>query len=105
VDKGQMEAGRSLGFTWGQTMRKIVLPQGIKNALPTIFNEFIMLIKETSVAGYVAIVDLTKAARNVTSRTFEVFGPLLIVAIIYLILVLGLQQIQKIMERRMKQGD
>ena len=105
VDKGQMEAGRSLGFTWGQTMRKIVLPQGIKNALPTIFNEFIMLIKETSVAGYVAIVDLTKAARNVTSRTFEVFGPLLIVAIIYLILVLGLQQIKKIMERRMKQGD
>ncbi len=105
VDKGQMEAGRSLGFTWGQTMRRIVLPQGIKNALPTMFNEFIMLIKETSVAGYVAIVDLTKAARMVTSQTFEVFGPLLVVAIIYLVLVLGLQRIHKLLERRMSQGD
>ncbi len=105
VHIGQMEAGRSLGFTWWQTMRKIVLPQGIKNALPTMFNEFIMLIKETSVAGYVAIVDLTKASRMVTSQTFEVFGPLLIVAIIYLLLVLGLQQIHKVLERRMGKGD
>lgn len=105
IDKGQMEAGRSLGFTWGQTMRKIILPQGIKNALPTIFNEFIMLIKETSVAGYVAIIDLTKASRMVTSQTFEVFGPLLVVAIIYLALVLGLQKIHKLLERRMGKGD
>ena len=100
-----MEAGRSLGLYLGANDEKNRFAPRHKNALPTIFNEFIMLIKETSVAGYVAIVDLTKAARNVTSRTFEVFGPLLIVAIIYLILVLGLQQIQKIMERRMKQGD
>ena len=95
IDPGQMEAGRSLGLTWGQTIGKVMLPQGIKNSLPTIFNEFIMLIKETSVAGYVAIIDLTKASRMVTSQTFEVFGPLLIVAIIYLVLVLGLQQIHK----------
>lgn len=105
IDKGQMEAGRSLGFTWAQTMRRIILPQGIKNALPTMFNEFIMLIKETSVAGYVAIIDLTKASRMVTAQTFEVFGPLLVVAVIYLALVLGLQQIHKILERRMGQGD
>lgn len=105
VDKGQLEAGRSLGFTWAQSMRKIILPQGIKHSLPTMFNEFIMLVKETSVAGYVAIIDLTKAARMVTSQTFEVFGPLLIVAIIYLIIVLGLEQAQKRIERRMRQGD
>lgn len=105
IDKGQMEAGRSLGFTWVQSMKRIVLPQGIKNAVPTIFNEFIMLIKETSVVGYVAIIDLTKASRMVTSQTFEVFGPLLIVALIYLVLVLGLQEIQKRMERRLRQGD
>lgn len=105
VDKGQMEAGRSLGFTWGQTIRRIVLPQGIKNALPTIFNEFIMLIKETSVVGYVAIIDLTKASRMVTSQTFEVFAPLFVVALIYLVLVLGLQQVHKVLERRMGQGD
>lgn len=105
VDKGQMEAGRSLGFTWGQAVKRILLPQGIKNALPTIFNEFIMLIKETSVVGYVAIIDLTKASRMVMSQTFEVFGPLIIVALIYLVLVLGLQQVHKVLERRMGQGD
>ena len=105
VDKGQMEAGRSLGFTWGQTMWRIILPQGIKNALPTMFNEFIMLLKETSVAGYIAIIDLVKASRMVTSQTMEVFGPLLIVAVIYLVMVLGLQRVHRILERRMGKGD
>ena len=105
VDKGQLEAGRSLGFTWGQTMRIIILPQGIKNALPTMFNEFIMLLKETAVVGYIGIADLVKSARMVTSQTFEVFGPLFIVTIIYLAMVLGLQKIHKIMERRMGKGD
>ncbi len=105
VDKGQLEAGRSLGFTWGQTMRIIILPQGIKNALPTMFNEFIMLLKETAVVGYIGIADLVKTARMVTSQTFEVFGPLLIVTIVYLCMVLGLQKIHRIMERRMGKGD
>ena len=105
IDKGQMEAGRSLGFNWIQSMWYIVLPQGLKNALPTMFNEFIMLVKETSVAGYVAIIDLTKASQIVTSQAFEVFTPLCIIAVIYLIVVLGLQKLQKSMERRLRRGD
>ena len=105
IDRGQLEAGRTLGFSWARTMWYVVLPQGIKNALPTIFNEFIMLVKETSVAGYVGITDLAKVQSLVTTQTMEIFAPLLIIAVIYLVLVLGLQKIQKIIERRLRQGD
>lgn len=105
IDRGQMEAGRSLGLSQGQTMRKIILPQAIKNILPALFNEFIVLLKETSVAGYVAIRDLTKAADIIRSRTFSPFFPLLTIALIYLIVVVGLTKVQKLIERRLSQSD
>lgn len=105
IDKGQMEAGRSLGFNYLQTMRYIILPQAIKNVLPTLANEFIVLIKETSVAGYIALTDLTKAAQFVGSRTYDVLPPLFIAAIVYLIIVLGLTRIIRLFERRMAQND
>lgn len=105
VPKGQMEAGRSLGFSWFRTMNKIIIPQGLKNSVPTAFNEFIMLVKETSVAGFVGIIDLTKASQDVTYATYDVFGPLLVAACCYLVIVLGLQQIQKYLERRFSVSD
>lgn len=105
VDSGQMEAGRSLGLTWFQTFSKIILPQALKSAIPTMFNEFITLIKETSVAGYVGIKELTKVQSFVTIQTMEIFMPLIIIAIMYLIIVLGLQYIQKRIERRLTKGD
>lgn len=105
VDYGQTEAGRSLGLSWFKTFFKIVLPQAIKNAIPTMFNEFITLIKETSVAGYVGIVDLTKIQSYITFQTMNLYMPLFIIAIIYLILVLGLQQIQKLIERRLGKAN
>ena len=105
VDYGQTEAGRSLGLSWFKTFFKIVLPQAIKNAIPTKFNEFITLIKETSVAGYVGIVDLTKIQSYITFQTMNLYMPLFIIAIIYLILVLGLQQIQKLIERRLSKAN
>ena len=105
IDRGQMEAGRSLGLSQGQTMRKIVLPQAIKNILPALFNEFIVLLKETSVAGYVGIRDLTKASDIIRSRTWSAFFPLLTIAIIYLVVVVGLTKVQKIIERRLSQSD
>ncbi len=105
VDKGQIEAARSLGLNWLQTFLKIILPQALRIAIPTMFNEFITLIKETSVAGYVGIVDLTKIQSYVTVQTMELFMPLFIIAIIYLILVLGLQEIQKYIERRLARSD
>ena len=105
VDKGQMEAGRSLGLSWISTFVRIILPQALKSAIPTMFNEFITLIKETSVAGYVGIVDLTKIQSYVTVQTMELFTPLVIIAIIYLIIVLGLQKVQKIIERRLEKSD
>lgn len=100
VDKGQMEAGRSLGLSWLQTMKGIVLPQGIKSVIPSLFNEFISLVKETSVAGYIAIVDLTKAAQMVISQTMVNFPPYIIIAVMYLVVVVFLQKIQKLLERR-----
>lgn len=100
VDKGQTEAGRSLGLSWLQTMKGIVLPQGIKSVIPSLFNEFISLVKETSVVGYIAIVDLTKAAQMVISQTMVSFPPYLIIAAMYLVVVVFLQKIQKLLERR-----
>ena len=105
VDYGQMEAGRSLGLGWFSTFFNIVLPQALKSAVPTMFNEFITLVKETSVAGYVGIVELTKIQSYITTQQMKLYMPLFIIAVIYLILVLGLQQIQKILERRLRQGD
>lgn len=105
VDKGQMEAGRSLGFTYIQTMRLIIIPQAIKNILPALGNEFITLIKETSVAGVIAVTDLTKAAQYIGSVTWDVLPPLLIAAACYLVMVLGLTKLLGIFERRLAQGD
>jgi len=105
VDAGQTEAGRALGLSWFKTFFKIVLPQAMKAAIPTIFNEFITLVKETSVAGYVGITDLTKIQNLITTQTVKLYMPLFIIAAIYLIIVIGLQQIQKIIERRLSRGD
>ena len=96
-----MEAGLSLGLTYSQTMRHIILPQAVKNILPALCNEFITLIKETSVGAYVGIVELTKASDIIASRTYDYFFPLFIIAIIYLVLTLGLTKLVGILERKL----
>ncbi len=105
IDRGQMEAGRSLGLDYMQTMRMIILPQAVKNILPALGNEFITLIKETSVAGVIAVTDLTKAAQYIGSRTWDILPPLLIAAACYLVMVMGLSKILSVFERRMSKGD
>ncbi len=105
VDYGQMEAGRSLGLSWFKTFCKIILPQAIKNALPTMFNEFITLVKETSVSGYVGIVDLMKIQKYITTQNAKLYMPLFIIAAIYLVIVIALQQIQKGIERRLGKSE
>ena len=105
VDHGQMEGGRSLGLSYGQTMKDIILPQAVKNILPALGNEFIVLIKETAILGYVSIVDLTKVADFVTSRTYEAFAPLIGTAIIYYLVVKVLTLVLGAVERRLRQSD
>lgn len=105
VDGGQREAGRSLGFGEGQTMWYIILPQAIKNILPALGNEFIVLVKETSVASVIAVNELMKMASYIGSRTFDVLPPLLIVAAMYLVIVLILTKILSWFERRLAQSD
>ena len=105
VDEGQTEAGRSLGLSQIQTMRLIVLPQAFKNVLPALGNEFIALLKETSVIGYLGVMDLTKAAESVISRTANVYFPYLTIATIYLIMVHGLSKLFAMLERRFAQSD
>jgi His/Glu/Gln/Arg/opine family amino acid ABC transporter permease subunit len=105
VDKGQTEAGRSLGLSGAQTMKSIILPQAIKNILPALCNEFITLLKETSVAGYVAIQDLTKAGDRIRFSTYDPFIPLIVVALVYLAIVLGLTHIIGKFERRLAKSD
>lgn len=105
IDNGQFEAGRSLGFNYVQTMIYIIIPQVFKAILPTLCNEFIVLIKETSVAGYVGIVDLTKAGERIRGVTFTAFLPLLAVALIYLVVVIVLTQLVKILERRLRKNE
>ena len=105
IDNGQMEAGRSLGFNYIQTMWYVVMPQAFKNVLPALCNEFIALLKETSVSGYIALQDLTKAGDIVRSRTFDPFFPLLTVAAIYLVCVIVLTQGVKILERRLRLSE
>ena len=102
IDVGQKEAGYSLGLSYKQIMKNIILPQAIKNILPALGNEFITLLKETSVAGYIGIMELTKAGDIIASRTYNYFFPLLIVAFIYLILTMGLAKLLNKLERQMK---
>lgn len=105
VDEGQFEAGRSLGFNYFQTMCYIILPQAIKNILPALGNEFIVLLKETSVSGYIAIQDLTKGGDIIQSQTFEPFLPLIAVAIIYLVMVIIFQKLVNLLERRLRKNE
>lgn len=104
VPKGQFEAGRSLGFTYGQTMVHIIMPQAFRVVVPTLCNEYITLLKETSVAGYIALEDLTKGGDIIRSRTYSAFMPLIAVALIYLIMVLALTKLVSILERRLSRG-
>ncbi len=105
IDKGQFEASRSLGFNYRDTMTLVILPQAFKNILPALGNEFIVLVKETSVAGYVALQDLTYIGNYIRSRTYEAFFPLITIALIYLIIVLILQFFLKKLERRLRNSD
>lgn len=105
VDSGQFEAGRSLGFNYIQTMIHIVIPQMFKAVLPTLCNEFIALLKETSVAGYVGVMDLTKAGNVIAGRTYSYFIPLLTVAAIYLVFVMVLSYFVGKLERRLRKSD
>ena len=100
-----MEAGRSLGMSSSQTMWKIIMPQAMKNILPAIGNEMIALLKETSVAGYVAVVDLTRAGNLIRNNTYDAVNPLLFVAVTYLVLVVGLTAILGRFERRLRKSD
>ncbi len=105
VDKGQFEAGRSLGFGYIATMWYIILPQAFKNILPALANEAIMLLKDTSIAGYIAIQDLTKGGDIIRSRTYDAFMPLIAVALIYLFIVTILTLLLRRLERRLQSGE
>ena len=105
VDKGQTEAGRSLGLNNFQTLRYIVLPQAFKNVLPPLVNEFIVLLKETAVVGYVGLSDLTRVAMQIGSRTYDSFTPLIIAAVIYFAIVMVLTKLLERLERRMRRSD
>ena len=105
IDNGQFEAGRSLGLNYIQTMTHIIIPQMFKAVLPTLCNEFIALLKETSVAGYVGVVDLTKAGNAIAGRTYSYFMPLITVALVYLVIVIVLTKLVSILERRLRNSE
>jgi polar amino acid transport system permease protein/polar amino acid transport system substrate-binding protein len=105
IDNGQFEAGRSLGFSYISTMRYIIIPQAFKNVLPALANEFIVLIKETSVAGYAGVIDLTKGGEIIRGRTFEAFMPLIAVAAIYLVMVMFFTWLVGKLERRLRSSE
>lgn len=105
IDEGQFEAGRSLGLNYRQTMISIILPQAFKNVLPALANECIVLLKETSVSGYIAVQDLTKGGDIIRSQTYSAFMPLISVAIIYLVMVVVLSHFVTKLERRLRQSD
>ena len=105
IDSGQFEAGRSLGFSYPQTMLYIIMPQAFKNVLPALGNEFIVLLKETSVSGYIALQDLTKGGDIIRSRTYDAFMPLIAVALIYLVMVMIFTKLVNILERRLRNSD
>lgn len=105
VDKGQTEAGRSLGLSKAQTMIYIVIPQAVKNVLPPIGNEFIVLLKETAIVGYVSLTDLTRVANQISSRTYEAFMPLIGAAVIYFVIIKILTILLDKLERRLRKSD
>lgn len=105
IDNGQFEAGRSLGFNFVQTMRYIIIPQAFKNVLPALANEFIVLLKETSVAGYVAVQDLTKGGDIIRSQTYQAYMPLFGVALIYLVMVMFFTWLVGRLERRLRSSE
>ena len=105
IDQGQFEAGRSLGFNYVQTMRFIIIPQTIKSVLPSLANEFIALLKETSISGYVAVQDLTYGGNIIRSRTYSSFMPLIAVAIIYLVLVMFFTKMVGLLERSLRKNE
>lgn len=105
VDMGQFEAGRSLGLTYNQTMQSIILPQAVKNILPALLNEFISLLKETSISGYIGLMDLTKGGDIIRSNTYEAFLPLIAVAMIYLVLVMLLSFAVNKLERKLRNNE
>ena len=105
IDNGQFEAGRSLGFNYVQTMIYIVIPQVFKSVLPTLCNEFIVLLKETSIAGYVGVMDLTKAGDLIRGKTFSPIMPLIVVALIYLVMVMVLTALVGVLERRLRKNE
>ncbi|MCR5415376.1 MAG: ABC transporter substrate-binding protein/permease [Pseudobutyrivibrio sp.] len=105
IDDGQMEAGRSLGLSYGETMKSIILPQAIKNVLPALANEFIQLVKETSICGYIGLIDLTRGGDIIRSQTYEALIPLLAVAIIYLIIVQALTVLVGKWEKSLRKAE
>lgn len=105
VDKGQTEAGRSLGLSGFQTMWSIVIPQAFKNVLPPLVNEFIVLLKETAIVGYVGLSDLTRVANQIASKTFDSFTPLIGAAVIYFVIIKILTKLLELLERRMRRSD
>ena len=105
IDKGQMEAARSLGFGYWQSMRFVILPQAVKSVLPSLGNEFIVLLKETSVSGYIALQDLTKGGDIIRSQTYDAFFPLLAVALVYLLVVMVLGKLLAVLEKRLKRNE
>ena len=105
IDPGQMEAGRSLGFNYAQTMWYVIMPQAFKTVLPTLCNEFISLLKETSVSGYIAIQDLTNGCDIIRRRTYSAFMPFIAVALVYLVIVMIFTKLIQILERRLSQSE
>ena len=105
IDNGQFEAGASLGMNYPKTMISIILPQAFKNILPALANECIVLLKETSVAGYIALTDLTKGGDIIRSRTYSAFMPLIAVALVYLVIVMIFTKLIQILERRLRQSE
>ena len=104
VDRGQNEAARSLGMSRVQSMRRVILPQAVKNILPAVGNEMIALLKETSVAGYVAVIDLTRAANLIRNNTYDAFNPLMVTAVVYLTLVVVMTRLLAAFERRLRES-
>ena len=105
IDIGQMEAGRTLGLSYGFTMRHVLIPQAIKNILPTLGNEFIVLVKDTSVVSFIAVVDLTKAFNSMADSTYEYIVPYLILGLVYLVIVIAITLLIKLVERRFAKSD
>ena len=105
VDPGQLEAARAVGLPYAPAMLKVVVPQAIKNVLPTLGNEFIALIKETSVVSFIAVVDVTKAFRQIGDSNYSYIIPYLLLALVYLILVIGISRLIKLMERRLARNE